>query len=72
MALIEEHVVRNCRELLVGDEIEAWHRNRLFHRGRVTNVLPDMGLFWIRDAQTGGRKLLDLGELDIVRVPSRG
>ena len=36
------------------------------HRGRVTERMPDHGLFWIMDEMTGGRRLLDMAELDIV------
>ena len=37
-------------QLRIGDQIEAWHRGRLFHRGRVTDVVPHLELFWILDA----------------------
>ena len=59
--------VRTCSELSVGDDIEAWHNGRLFHRGRVTQAVPLMELFWILDARTGARKLLDVEALEIIR-----
>lgn len=59
--------VRTCAELAAGDEIEAWHNGRLFHRGRVTQTVPLMELFWIVDARTGARKLLDVEALEIIR-----
>ena len=55
-------------QLRVGDQIEAWHRGRLFHRGRVTDVVPHLELFWILDARTGTRKLLDPEALEIRHV----
>ncbi|TLM84484.1 hypothetical protein FDW83_07120 [Pseudarthrobacter sp. NamE2] len=55
-------------QLRVGDNIEAWHRGRLFHRGRVTGVVPALELFWILDARTGTRKLLDPEALEIRHV----
>ena len=53
-------------KLQPGDYIEAWHNGKLFHRGRVTDVVPSLELIWIRDARTGTRKLLDPEALDIV------
>ena len=55
-------------ELRIGDNIEAWHRGKLFHRGRVTGVVPALDLFWILDARTGARKLLDPDALEIRHV----
>jgi len=55
-------------QLRIGDQIEAWHRGRLFHKGRVTNVVPALELFWILDARTGTRKLLDPEALEIRHV----
>lgn len=52
-------------QLRIGDTIEAWHRGRLFHRGRVTDVVPALELFWILDERTGTRKLLDPEALEI-------
>lgn len=62
--------VRSLAELAAGDEIEAWHRGRLAHRGRVVSTLPDIDLFWIIDARTGARRLLDLEQLSVRRVPA--
>jgi hypothetical protein len=61
-------IVRTSSELSVGEEIEAWHKGRLFHRGRVTETIPTTDLFWIVDSRTGARKLLDVEALEIVRV----
>ncbi|TLM72904.1 hypothetical protein [Pseudarthrobacter sp. NamB4] len=52
-------------QLRIGDQIEAWHNGKLFHRGRVTDVVPHLELFWILDARTGARKLLDPEALEI-------
>lgn len=64
-------VVRSCQELSAGDEIHARHKGMLVHRGQVTEVVPDHGLFWIMDELTGGRRLLDMAELEIVRLSAR-
>lgn len=55
-------------QLRIGDQIEAWHRGRLFHKGKVTDVVPALELFWILDARTGTRKLLDPEALEIRHV----
>ncbi len=54
--------------LQVGDSIQAWHNGKLFHQGRVTDVVRSLELIWILDANTGTRKLLDPEALEIVRV----
>jgi len=61
-------IVRASSELSVGEEIEAWHKGRLFHRGRVAETIPTTDLFWIVDSRTGARKLLDVEALEIVRA----
>ncbi|MDQ0620021.1 hypothetical protein [Arthrobacter globiformis] len=63
-----EPEVRSSAELAVGDEIEAWHRGRLAHRGTVSSTFQDIGLFWIIDARTGTRRLLDLEQLSVRRI----
>jgi hypothetical protein len=51
-----------------GDHIEAWHNGKLFHKGRVTDVVRSLELIWIMDARTGTRKLLDPEAMEIIRV----
>ena len=58
--------IRDCAELSAGDDIEAWHKGRLFHRGRVTRVLPSTGLFWVEDLKSGTRRLVDVEVRDVV------
>lgn len=58
--------VRNVK-IQAGDNIEAWHNGKLFHQGRVTDVVRSLELIWIRD-MTGQRKLLDPDALTIVRI----
>ncbi|WP_224047762.1 hypothetical protein [Arthrobacter sp. NicSoilB4] len=52
----------------MGDEIEAWHNGRLFHRGKVIRTVAATDLFWILDERTGTRRLIDAEALVIVRV----
>lgn len=66
----ERSAIGSCHELKPGDTIEAFHENNLVHRGPVTHTLPELGLFWILDNLTGGRRLLDMSELEIVRLPA--
>lgn len=59
--------VRSGAELSVGDQIEAWHNGKLFHRGEVTKTVAGTDLFWILDQGTGARRLIDAEALMIVR-----
>ncbi|WP_082699433.1 hypothetical protein [Arthrobacter sp. EPSL27] len=61
--------VQSCEELLVGDQIEAWHNGKLFHRGKVIRTVADTDLFWILDERTGTRRLIDAEVLVVRRVP---
>ena len=71
MSTDQKTVVSSCHDLTAGNEIEARHKGALVHRGRVMERAPDHGLFWIMDDLTGGRRLLDMAELEIVRVQRR-
>ena len=51
--------VHSCLDLLPGDEITAAHMGTVVHRGRVTDIATDDGIFWILDDLSGGRRLLD-------------
>lgn len=61
--------VQSCEELLVGDQVEAWHNGKLFHRGKVIRTVADTDLFWILDERTGTRRLIDAEALVVRRVP---
>lgn len=63
-----ESIVDKCHDLNAGDLIAARHMGFLVHRGRVTETVPEHGLFWIMDELTGGRRLLDMAELEIIRA----
>lgn len=52
----------------MGDQIEAWHNGKLFHRGEVIRTVAATNLFWILDERTGTRRLIDTEALVIVRV----
>lgn len=68
----EARKIRSTAELNVGDEIEAWHNGKLFHRGPVTQTVTGVDLFWILDARTGTRRLIDAEALVILRPAPRG
>ncbi|MDQ0922363.1 hypothetical protein QF038_000871 [Pseudarthrobacter sp. W1I19] len=70
MASTGRVVVESIDELASGDGIEAFHKDTLVHRGPVTDTMPECGLFWILDTVTGGRRLLDMSDLEIFRLPS--
>lgn len=56
---------RSAAELTVGQEIEAWHGGRLAHRGKVSNTLRSLNLFWLYDPAAGTGRLLDTEEFSI-------
>ncbi|HEX9089251.1 MAG TPA: hypothetical protein VF867_17305 [Arthrobacter sp.] len=60
--------IQSCEELSVGDQIEAWHNGKLFHRGEVIRTVAATDLFWILDEKTGTRRLIDAEALVILRV----
>jgi hypothetical protein len=68
MAADRDRIIRSCSDLAPGVEIEAWHHGRLIHRGRVTQVVPSMSMFWIIDARNGTRMLLDADALEVVSL----
>jgi len=68
MDVEEARHIRSSSELNVGDEIEAWHNGKLFHRGTVTQTVAAMDLFWILDSRTGTRRLIDVEALVILRA----
>jgi hypothetical protein len=72
MDVEEARHIRRSSELNVGDEIEAWHNGKLFHRGTVTQTVTAVDLFWILDSRTGTRRLIDAEALVILRAPDPG
>ena len=72
MDVDEARQIRSSAELNVGDEIEAWHNGKLFHRGPVTQTVTGADLFWILDARTGTRRLIDAEALVILRPAPPG
>ena len=68
MAAEEARRVHPRSELSVGDEIEAWHNGKLFHRGRVNQTVESMDSFGIVDPRTGARRLIDVETLVILHA----
>ncbi|MFF2029365.1 hypothetical protein [Arthrobacter sp. NPDC058192] len=64
----EQGIVRDLGELASGDVIEAWHDGRRYNYGKVLQTVPSMGMFWILDAGSGVRKLVDFEALPIRRI----
>ncbi len=63
--------IRSCSELSEGDQIEALYQEKLAHRGWVTEVAVDLGVFWILDDLMGGRRLLALSDFEVFKVQER-
>jgi hypothetical protein len=64
----ERSVVLSTSALTYGNQVEAFYKGMLVHRGPVTDIAPNHELFWIMDHLTGGRRLLDTVEFQIVRI----
>lgn len=61
----------SCRALEPGDAIDVFFKGSLVHRGTVLGAAPGEGLVWMLDTLTGDRCLLNLPELEIVRLAPR-
>jgi hypothetical protein len=57
--------VRHISRISPGDDIEALGEGTVCRSGRVTEVLPEMGLFWIFDEKSQLRKLIELAEFTV-------
>jgi hypothetical protein len=57
--------VRHISRISPGDDVEALREGTVCHSGRVTEVLPEMGLFWIFDEKSQLRKLIELAEFTV-------
>lgn len=68
MALGRGRVIRECADLTPGAIVQAWERDRLVHCGRVSQVVPSMGMLWIIDARNGVRRLVGTAEFDVVLI----
>ncbi len=55
-------------ELTSGDWVDAYCKGTLIHRGEVTDIAPNHELFWILDVLDGGRRLVDIAELEIRKI----
>jgi hypothetical protein len=71
MAAEDARRVRSGAELSAGEEIEAWHNGKLFHRGRVVQTVASMDLVWIMDSRTGARRLIDVEALVVLRASAQ-
>lgn len=63
-------VISSCWELNPGDEVRATDGGTLVRHGRITELAPDLNVFWILDEVMGGRRLVDMTEMDVTRIPA--
>ena len=47
-----------------GDRLEAWCQEMIHHQGIVEEMVPRLGVVWIREDGTGERKMLDTTDFD--------
>lgn len=53
-----------------GHRLEAWYQGVAQHQGIVEELVPHLGVVWIRETGSGRRKMLDTADFDL--LPSRG
>ncbi|WP_400160439.1 hypothetical protein [Arthrobacter sp. BPSS-3] len=68
MAPERGRIIEACTDLTPGVDVQVWEQDRVVHRGRVSQVVPSMGMVWIIDARNGARRLVDTSEYDVVRL----
>ncbi|MDP5226822.1 MULTISPECIES: hypothetical protein [Arthrobacter] len=66
-------LISSLHQLRRGDEVEAerFHlqpRTTFVRRGRVQDIAPGLGVVWIRDAETGQRRVLDSQDYQLWRL----
>lgn len=69
MINVDAVAIGSCDELASGDAIEAFCNNTLVHRGLVVEIAPEGGLFSILETVTGLRRLLNIAEFEVIRLP---
>jgi hypothetical protein len=67
---VEEHIFQQVSELKTGEELQAWHKGKLYHSGTVLRTIPSLGLITLKTPE--GNRLLDAHILDIARAPASG
>ncbi|GAB5078441.1 hypothetical protein [Arthrobacter sp. AD-310] len=67
----DEWAAGPCRALEPGDAIDVFYKGSLVHRGTVLGAAPGGGPVWMLDTLTGDRRVLNLTELEIVRLAPR-
>jgi hypothetical protein len=65
---LDEHIFRQVSELQTGEELQAWHKGKLYHSGTVLRTLPSLGLITLDTSE--GTRLVDAQVLDIARLPA--
>lgn len=64
--MTEDYVpIEHLEWLRAGDLIEAHRHGVVYHRGTVEDTDARAGAVWIREATTGQRKMLILGDFDL-------
>lgn len=57
--------IHDLSTLSPGTVVEARRNNQVYYCGRVEDIIPGLGIVWIRDDMAGHRALLDLTEYSI-------
>jgi len=60
--------VTDCADLRIGEFIKARVSGQQLVRGEVAETMPHQGLLWIHEESLGDRLLLDMSEVEILRI----
>lgn len=52
-------------QLRPGQVLEAWRGGQLTHRGVAEEIMPELGVLWVRESVLGIRQLIDLQEYEL-------
>ena len=55
----------NLASVQPGHRLEAWYRGTVRYQGVVEELVPHLGVVWIRETGSGQRKMLDTADFDL-------
>lgn len=61
--------IRDVGSLHLDNEIQIRNAGTILHSGRVVEIMPLLGVFWILDSILGTRKLIDVSEDSVWVLP---
>lgn len=73
MTEIRAHIpdgdIHDLQAVRPGERVEVWDRGVLRYRGRVEELVPRLGVAWIRETWTGERKMITVDDYGVRPAP---